>query len=112
MAYGVAAAFEAPPGAPANVAPDGWYLLGLVVQPEQRRRGIGTALVRVRMAWIGERDATAWYFADDDNPATIALHARFGFEPVTSDLWLPGLAHPETPMTLYRAPTRPAAADP
>ena len=103
VAYGVAAHFAPPPGSPSHAASAGLYLLGLVVRPDVRRRGIGTRLVESRLDWIAAHASTAWYFADDDNLATIALHAGFGFEPYTTDFWFPGLAHPETPMTLYRA---------
>jgi len=103
VAYGLAAHFGPPAGSPGNAAPTGFYLLGLVVHPDARRMRIGTRLVEVRLDWIAERAVEAWYFADDDNLSTIALHACFAFEPVTTDFWFPGLAHPETPMTLYRA---------
>ena len=108
VAYGLAAHFAPPAGSPSHAAPAGLYLLGLVVHPDARRLRIGTQLVGARLDWIAARHPTAWYFADDDNLATIALHARFGFEPVTTDFWFPGLAHPETPMTLYRAVLSPA----
>src|SRR5689334_21707871 len=35
-----------------GAAPAGWYLLGLVVDRAWRRRGIGEALTRARMAWV------------------------------------------------------------
>lgn len=103
VGYGVATRFRPPPEAPANAAPAGPYLAGLMVHPAFRRRGVGAALVRARLDWFAlQGEPVAFYFADDDNAATVALHHRFGFEPVTRDFWFPGLAHPEAPMTLYR----------
>ncbi len=104
VAYGVAAHFEPPPDAPANCALAGDYLVGLGVDIAHRRRGIATALVRRRLEWIAGRADTAYYFADDDNAASIALHDRFGFEPVMRGIWFPGLQSPDEPMTLYHAP--------
>ena len=33
----------------------------------------------------------AWYFVSDQNPASIDLHARFGFGLVARDVWIPGV---------------------
>ena len=43
--YAKAGWFEPPPGAPPNAAPAGWYLGGVIVDPEFRRR-----LKKIRMA--------------------------------------------------------------
>jgi ribosomal protein S18 acetylase RimI-like enzyme len=103
VAYGLAALFTPPADAPPHAAPAGLYLSGVIVDPVVRRRGVGSALVASRLRWAFERGDAAWYFADDDNLASIRLHARFGFAAVTSHFWYPGLRHPDTPMTLYRA---------
>lgn len=104
VAYGVASRFEPPDDAPEETAPAGLYLTGLVVDTEHRRCGLGAALVARRLDWIFGRGEQALYFADDDNAPTIALHAGFGFQPLTQSFWFPGLAHPDVPMTLYRLP--------
>lgn len=108
--YGVASQFTPPPDAPPEVAPPGFYLLGVIVAPEVRRRGLGEALVRARLEWVRARARECFYFADDDNVASIALHARAGFEPLRRRLWFPGLQDPQTPMTLYRAALAGASA--
>jgi len=102
LGYGVATRFKPPEGSPENVAPAGLYLMGLIVHPEHRRQGAGAALVASRLDWIYEQDELAYYFGDDANTATVALHNSFGFQPVTQDFWVPGLADPDEPMTLYR----------
>ena len=60
--------------------PEGWYLLGTIVSPAHRRRGIGRALVEARLAWVAERAGAACYFVRATNQASIDLHAPFGFE--------------------------------
>lgn len=78
-------------------AVDGWYLLGLVVDPAARRRGVGAALTRARMAWMRDQGADrAWYFVSDQNPASIAMHAAFGFRVVART---PAFSIPGVPFT-------------
>lgn len=91
LGYGRAAWFEPPGDSPEEAAPAGWYLTGVVVRPEARRRGVGEALTRERLAWISLRAEAAWYFANAQNRVTIALHERLGFEEVTRDFWFPGV---------------------
>jgi ribosomal protein S18 acetylase RimI-like enzyme len=81
--YGRAMRFRPAAGAPADSAPAGYYLVGLVVDADLRRRGVGSELTRLRLAWIQERVGEAWYFANAGNAVSIALHARFGFSEVT-----------------------------
>jgi ribosomal protein S18 acetylase RimI-like enzyme len=67
--------------------PGGWYLSGVTVAPEYRRRGIGLALTTERLKRL--RGEVVHYAAEPENMATIALHERLGFAacgPVT----LPG----------------------
>ena len=44
--------------APANAAPEGLYLIGIVVEPRWRRRGLGAALTIARLAWAWDRPAS------------------------------------------------------
>lgn len=66
--------------------PEGWYLSGLVVAPDWRRRGIGDRLTKERLDWIAARAPRAYYFANSRNGATIDLHARFGFREIQRGL--------------------------
>jgi ribosomal protein S18 acetylase RimI-like enzyme len=89
IAYGRTAWFEPDAAAPVNAAPAGYYLIGLVVDPRWRRRGVARAVTRTRLAWISQRAAEAWYFADRANTVSIRLHERAGFATVTDDFWFP-----------------------
>jgi predicted N-acetyltransferase YhbS len=92
--------------------PAGWYLGGVVVAPERRRRGIGARLTRERLAWIAARAREAYYFVNSSNRASIDLHAPFGFREIARDLQGPGLTFTGGIGLLFRAelPTAPAAA--
>jgi ribosomal protein S18 acetylase RimI-like enzyme len=89
VAFGRAWLFRPPPDAPANAAPAGWYLAGVIVAGAFRRRSVGAALTAARLAWIAERAREAYYFANAQNRVSIDLHARFGFRELTRDFWLP-----------------------
>jgi ribosomal protein S18 acetylase RimI-like enzyme len=54
--------------------PKGWYLLGVIVAPDFRRRGIASELTRFRVEWIGQRADEAFYFANSLNLPSIDLH--------------------------------------
>ena len=82
---------EPPPDAPENSIPAGWYLTGVVVAPEHRRRGIALELTRARVDLIHERAESAYYFANERNRASIALHERLGFREVRRGIWAPGV---------------------
>lgn len=103
LGYGRAGPWTPPPDAPRNPAPAGWYLLGVVVAPEHRRRGVGSALTRARLDWIAERASCAWYFASARNRVTLALHERFGFVEVTRDFRFPGVSFTGGVGILFRA---------
>jgi aminoglycoside 6'-N-acetyltransferase I len=68
--------------APDGAAPAGHYLGGVVVAPGYRRRGIGSALTRARVEWIGARAASAYYFANEHNTASVRMHESLGFRPI------------------------------
>ena len=72
-----------------NAAPGGWYLAGVVVRPEDRRRGVGAALTEARLGWISGRVSTAYYFANARNKASIDLHAALGFREIARDFHHP-----------------------
>ncbi|MBT2551535.1 GNAT family N-acetyltransferase [Arthrobacter sp. ISL-5] len=67
---------------PDGSAPAGHYLGGVVVAPEFRRRGVGSALTRARMEWIWSQASSAYYFANEHNTASVRMHEALGFRPV------------------------------
>jgi aminoglycoside 6'-N-acetyltransferase I len=78
IAYGRVAelaAGEAAPGTPA-----GCYLIGVLVGPAWRRRGIAMALTRARLRWVFARADEAFYVTGADNIASLNLHASLGFQ--------------------------------
>ena len=82
---------EREPEAPAGTAPSGYYLSGVFVRADLRRRGVAAALTQARLEWIGERADEAWFFANARNAASIELHGRFGFEEFTRRFSFPGV---------------------
>ena len=84
IGYGRVMRFVPPP-----LAPAGYYLMGMVVHPDHRRRGVATALTQARLDWISKHADEAWYFANARNAASIALHEPFGFEEVTRSFFYP-----------------------
>lgn len=76
----------------ARAAPTGWYLSGVVVSPPFRRRGVALRLTEDRLDFLArERAPSVWYFVNVLNRASIALHARLGFEEVTRDFAIPDI---------------------
>jgi GNAT superfamily N-acetyltransferase len=90
--HGTAGWFAPSALAPDSTAPDGWYLLGLVVDPVSRRHGIGRELTRARLAWLRTRTHRVWYFASSANLASIDLHAELGFDLAANNIEVPGVA--------------------
>ena len=82
--------------------PPGWYLVGLVVSPPFRRHGIGRLLTTRRLEWITQRASEAFYFANENNRATIDLHADFGFKELTRDFAFPNVAFHGGRRVLFR----------
>ena len=89
IGYGKVGHFTPPIRSPANVAPAGWYLTGLVVKPAFRRRGVGMRLTTARLDWIAARSREAFYFANARNRVTIELHAKLGFVEHMRDFFHP-----------------------
>jgi aminoglycoside 6'-N-acetyltransferase I len=92
---------------PEGGAPAGHYLGGVSVHPGYRRRGIGLALTRVRIDWVWARSDTVYYFTDDDNTASMRLHAGFGFHEVARLPTILGARANGESLVLFRA-ARPA----
>lgn len=91
LGYGRTAWSDPEPDAPPDTAPAGWYLIGLSVDPDWRRRGIARAITAERLAWVATRAEEAWYFANADNRVSLGLHASFGFVEVTRRFSFPGV---------------------
>jgi ribosomal protein S18 acetylase RimI-like enzyme len=86
IGFGKASYFSPPADSATNVAPEGWYLSGVVVSPRYRRRGVGARLTAARLAWIAATGGeAAYYFANARNRVSIELHERFGFVELTRD---------------------------
>ena len=75
----------------ADNRPPGWYLLGVIVGPGYRRRGIAAELVRQRLAWIAGRSHEAHYFVNSLNLASIDLHRAFGFVEIQRPFCFPSV---------------------
>jgi len=96
VGYGTAGWFAPSTLGPGSTVPDGWYLLGLVVDPEARRHGVGHQLTTARLAWLQARTSRVWYFVSSANPASIDLHSEVGFELVASGIPVPGATFTES----------------
>ncbi len=79
-------------GHPKSAAQDGWYLLGLVVDPSFRRLGVGRRLTAERLRWLHGRTDRVWYFVSSANQASIDLHTEFGFRLSAENLDFPGVS--------------------
>ena len=90
VAFGRAGRFDRPPDGPADSAPSGWYLFGVIVRDAWRRQGIGSRLTDARLDWIEARATEAWYFTRTRNEASLAMHRRSGFVEVTRSFSFPG----------------------
>jgi ribosomal protein S18 acetylase RimI-like enzyme len=91
---------------PDGEAPAGYYLGGVSVHPDHRRRGIGRALTRVRIDWIWARSDAVYYFTDDDNAASMRMHSGFGFEEIARLPTILG-AHADNDSLVLCCATRP-----
>ena len=63
-----------------GAAPPGHYLMGITVAPEQRRLGIGQALIAARIQWIRHRADSVTFSVNTTNTASIAAHQRWSFK--------------------------------
>jgi ribosomal protein S18 acetylase RimI-like enzyme len=63
--------------------PEGWYLSGVIVRPDLRRRGIGRRLTAARIEDLRGVARELYCVVNARNRASIDLHAAFGFEELT-----------------------------
>ncbi|WP_112238956.1 GNAT family N-acetyltransferase [Kribbella monticola] len=89
IGYGGVVRHQLVPGMPADTAPSGYYLIGLIVAPAWRRHGIGELLTADRLRWTAERADEVYTFVNLGNAAILDLHQRFRFEEVTRDFSFP-----------------------
>jgi ribosomal protein S18 acetylase RimI-like enzyme len=89
VGYGAVIRHQISPADPPTTAPDGYYLIGLIISPDWRRHGIGELLTRERMRWTAERADEIYSFANLANGAILDLNQRFGFTEVTRDFTFP-----------------------
>lgn len=61
-------------------APSGWYLMGVIVNEEFRRRGIGQVLTQIRIEEISKISNEVFYIVNAENKSSIKLHEKIGFE--------------------------------
>ncbi len=106
VGWGQVTHFQPSLEAPANHAPEGWYLGSLFVRAGWRRLGIGASLTRKRLAWASTKASQAYYFANSSNRASIALHKGLGFEELTRDFWFPGVTFTGGEGVLFRVGLR------
>jgi ribosomal protein S18 acetylase RimI-like enzyme len=90
IGFGECSYFVPPEDAPRPVAPEGWYLAGLIIAPKFRRRHVGLQLTHVRLQWIAQRADCAYYFANAKNLVSIELHQKLGFVELTRKFFYPG----------------------
>jgi ribosomal protein S18 acetylase RimI-like enzyme len=90
IGYGGVIHHQVSPEDPPDTAPTGYYLVGLIVARDRRRRGIGELLTVERMRWTADRADSVYYFANLANGATLDLHNRLGFTELTRDFSFPG----------------------
>ena len=81
--------FSPPANSPPNVAPRGWYLMGVNVLPSARAQGVGRQLTERRIDWLAPRTRRAYYFTRANNEASLGLHSAYGFSEVTRDFTFP-----------------------
>jgi ribosomal protein S18 acetylase RimI-like enzyme len=89
IGYAAVIRHQVSPTDPPNVAPSGYYLIGLIVSPDWRRHGIGELLTQARMQWTASRADQIYYFANLANASILDLHQRFRFTEVTRDFTFP-----------------------
>jgi ribosomal protein S18 acetylase RimI-like enzyme len=112
LGYGRVTHFAPGPEAPDNVAPEGYYMGGLLVASDQRRRGVGRALTGARLEWVFQRAPEAWYFANARNWGSLRLHAELGFIEITRDFVFPGVEFDGGGGVLARASRASGPGDP
>lgn len=87
----------------ASGMPEGWYLMGTIVDPNYRRQGIGRELCALRIKWLQQFTNVVYYYASALNRASIKLHEEFGFREISRNFRFPGLDFTGGVGILFRA---------
>lgn len=82
--------------------PQGWYLSGVTVAPNWRRKGIGRRLVLARIHWRQSQTSTIYYNTEIHNQASEAMHREFGFVQIQSHVLSPAPQGRKTRQRLFR----------
>ena len=93
MGYGRARYLTHADGVP-EALPEGWYLCGVVVHTDHRRRGLGAALTAARVEHLRDRTNAIHFVTSRKNRVSIAMHEQFGFEQFAE-----GFDYPKTRLT-------------
>jgi len=89
-------------------APDGYYLVGLVVAEGSRRTGIAEGLVSAATQQARQVADALWSFYDVDYRPSAALHTRLGFlEQSRGRIGFPGLPEDDRHVLVRRSFTGP-----
>ena len=67
----------------------GWYLTGVTIHPDWRRKGVGQFFVKTRLNWLKEKTDEVYYWSNKDNKASEALHKIFGFKVIKTSIYTP-----------------------
>jgi ribosomal protein S18 acetylase RimI-like enzyme len=102
VGYGRAGPWVHPAEPAPDIAPEGWYLGGIVIDPAWRRRGLGRALTVARLDWLAGRADEVWCFVRATNAPSLALHEALGFREVTRDFSFPGVSFDDDGGVLLR----------
>lgn len=103
VGFAMAKYFTPPENSPKNTAPEGWYLNGIIIDPQYRRMGIASRLTENRLQWLTNKTSHVFYFANAGNAASIDLHEKFGFNEITRDFIFPGVTFEGGVGILFRA---------
>ncbi|MFT4542623.1 MAG: GNAT superfamily N-acetyltransferase [Planctomycetota bacterium] len=97
---------ERPAECAPNHQPAGFYLGGVIVDENFRRRGVGKRLTEARLDWLMPRAREVFYIAGDNNHASIDMHAALGFEELTRDFFAPRVTFQSGGGILFRMDLR------
>ena len=107
LAFARASFYARPEDASPDHQPEGWYLSGVIVDEEYRRRGIAKALCEARLEFVAQRANEVFYIANVRNRPSIELHAKLGFEELTREFYSPRVTYTGGAGALFRLELHP-----